>query len=63
MGKLLSIVTPLHVRTSRDYVGRMMDDKVQCILKAKEYEYDYWDGSPLRLWRLATAAGKSWQRR
>jgi len=22
----------------------MMDDKVHCMLKAKEYEFDYWDG-------------------
>lgn len=44
MGRLLNIVTPLHQMTSRDYVARMMDDKVTCMLKAKEYEYDYWDG-------------------
>ncbi len=44
MGKLLDIVTPLHKRTKRDYVHRMVDDKVQCMLKAKEYEFDYWDG-------------------
>jgi SAM-dependent methyltransferase len=36
--------TPLHRRTSRKYVDRMVDDKVQCMLKAKEYEFDYWDG-------------------
>ena len=44
MGRLLNIVTPLHLMTSRDYVARMMDDKVTCMLKAKEYEFDYWDG-------------------
>ena len=22
----------------------MVDDKVHCMLKAKEYEFDYWDG-------------------
>ncbi len=44
MGQLLNIVTPLHKRTKRDYLGRMMDDKVHCMLKAKEYEFDYWDG-------------------
>lgn len=44
MGRLLNIVTPLHKRTQRDYIGRMMDDKVHCMLKAKEYEADYWDG-------------------
>ncbi len=44
MGRLLNIVTPLHKATKRDYVTRMMDDKVNCMLKAKEYEGDYWDG-------------------
>lgn len=44
MGQLRNIVTPLHKSTSRDYIERMLADKVQCMLKAKEYEYDYWDG-------------------
>ena len=30
--------------TKRDYLARMTDDKVNCMLKAKEYEADYWDG-------------------
>ena len=44
MGQLLNIVTPLHKATKRDYLARMVDDKVTCMLKAKEYEQDYWDG-------------------
>ncbi len=44
MGRLLNIVTPLHKATKRDYLARMVDDKVHCMLKAKEYEGDYWDG-------------------
>ncbi len=44
MGRLLDIVTPLHQRAKRSYIDRMVDDKVQCMLKAKEYEFDYWDG-------------------
>src|SRR6201993_3922957 len=44
MGRLLNIVTPLHRMTKRDYVGRMQDEKVHCMMKAKEYEADYWDG-------------------
>jgi SAM-dependent methyltransferase len=44
LGRLLNIVTPLHQATKRDYLARMVDDKVTCMLKAKEYEYDYWDG-------------------
>lgn len=44
MGKLLNIVTPLHQMTKRDYLARMVDEKVLCMKKAKEYEADYWDG-------------------
>ena len=44
MGRLLNIVTPLHKMTKRNYIDRMVDDKVHCMMKAKEYEYDYWDG-------------------
>ena len=44
MGRLLNIVTPLHKATKRDCLARMVDDKVTCMLKAKEYEADYWDG-------------------
>ena len=44
MGELVRFVTPLHQATSRSYIDRMVDDKVHCMLKAKEYESDYWDG-------------------
>ena len=44
MGKLLDLVTHLHKKTQRSYIDRMVDDKVHCMLKAKEYEFDYWDG-------------------
>jgi SAM-dependent methyltransferase len=44
MGRLLNIVTPLHTMTKRDYLARMTDDKIHCMIKAKEYEFDYWDG-------------------
>ena len=43
MGKLVNHVTQLHQATSRSYIERMVDDKVQCMLKAKEYELDYLD--------------------
>ena len=45
MGNLVNYVTSLHQSTNRDYIKRMVDDKVNCMLKAKEYELDYWDGS------------------
>ncbi len=41
---LLNIITPLHKRTSRDYVGRMADEKVACSIVARKYGKDYWDG-------------------
>jgi len=44
MGKLRNFVTPLHTQTQRDYLARMMDDKVACMAKAKEYGKDFWDG-------------------
>ena len=44
MGRLLDIVTPLHQQTKRDYLSRMMDDKVECMKVAKQYGADYWDG-------------------
>lgn len=44
MGKLVSIVTPLHKKTKRDYLGRMNDDKIRCMKIAKKYGRDYWDG-------------------
>ena len=44
MGNLLNIVTSLHQSTKRNYLDRMNDDKIYCMLKAKEYEFDYWDG-------------------
>jgi len=44
MGRLLNFVTPLHQSTKRDYLARMVDEKVHCMHKAKEYELDYWDG-------------------
>ncbi|ACS78622.1 class I SAM-dependent methyltransferase [Maridesulfovibrio salexigens] len=44
MGKLLNLVTPLHTSSNREYLPRMVDSKVECMLKAKEYEFDYWDG-------------------
>lgn len=44
MGQLIEIVTPLHKATHRDCLARMVDNKVEAMIKAKEYEYDYWDG-------------------
>ncbi len=45
MGKLVNFVTSLHQATNRAYLDRMKDDKINCMLKAKEYKFDYWDGN------------------
>ena len=44
MGQLRRIFTELHTKTRREYLPRMVDDKVACMRKAKEYGFDYWDG-------------------
>lgn len=44
MGKLLNIVTPLHQKTKRDYIGRMQNEKVECMKVARKYDKDFWDG-------------------
>lgn len=44
MGRLLNIVTPLHKKTKRDYIGRMTDNKIECMKIAKKYAQEYWDG-------------------
>jgi SAM-dependent methyltransferase len=44
MGKLLEVVSPLHKATVRDCLSRMNDNKVEAMIKAKEYGIDYWDG-------------------
>ena len=44
MGQLRNFVTSLHQATRRDYLARMVDDKVHCMQKAKGYEETYWDG-------------------
>ena len=44
MGKLVEIFTPLHKQTTRNYLERMNNNKVECMEKAKKYGKDYWDG-------------------
>ena len=37
-------VSGLHNSTRRNYLSRMMDDKVFCMKEAKKYKKNYWDG-------------------
>jgi ubiquinone/menaquinone biosynthesis C-methylase UbiE len=44
MGRLLNIVTKLHKKTKRNYIERMINEKVECMKIARKYAFDYWDG-------------------
>jgi ubiquinone/menaquinone biosynthesis C-methylase UbiE len=44
MGKLVNITSALHESSNREYLPRMVDDKANCMIIAKQYEKDYWDG-------------------
>ncbi|MDC3204488.1 class I SAM-dependent methyltransferase [Pelagibacteraceae bacterium] len=44
MSNLKNFVTSLHQSSKRNYVERMVNNKVDCMIKAKEYNFDYWDG-------------------
>ena len=44
MKKLKNFVTSLHQKTERNYIQRMMDDKIECMKIAKKYGKEYWDG-------------------
>ncbi len=44
MGSLRNLITQLHKKTKRDYVGRMTDNKTECMKIAKKYGEEYWDG-------------------
>jgi SAM-dependent methyltransferase len=44
MGQLRDFVTQLHQSSKRDFLARMVDDKVHCMMVAKQYGLDYWDG-------------------
>lgn len=44
MKQLLNVITDLHKKTKRDYIGRMNDDKVHCMRIARKYGKDFWDG-------------------
>ena len=45
MGKLKNFVTRLHTSTKRNYISRMIDNKIYCMKISKKYGQDYWDGN------------------
>lgn len=44
MGRLMNVVTPLHKRSKREYLPRMVDNKLEAVAVAKKYGAEYWDG-------------------
>jgi sporadic carbohydrate cluster protein (TIGR04323 family) len=44
IGKLKNFVTFRHKQTRRNYLERMMNEKVYCMRVAKKYDRSYWDG-------------------
>ena len=45
MGRLQKIITSLHTSTDRNYISRMNDDKINCMIKANKFDHEYWDGN------------------
>ncbi len=43
--QLRNFFTPNHKKTKRNYIERMINQKVKCMKIAKKYGYDYWDGN------------------
>ena len=44
LGTLFKIITPLHQSTNRNYIKRMLNKKVECMIESKKYALNYWDG-------------------
>tara|TARA_Y100000590_G_scaffold453511_1_gene598682 strand:+ start:134 stop:796 length:663 start_codon:yes stop_codon:yes gene_type:complete len=42
--KKINIITNNHLKTKRNYIQRMVNNKVKCMSVAKKYGKDYWDG-------------------
>lgn len=44
LGEIKNYVTLNHKKTSRNYFERMNNNKIECMIIAKKFDYDYWDG-------------------
>jgi sporadic carbohydrate cluster protein (TIGR04323 family) len=44
IGNIKNYVTFNHNKTVRNYLERMNNDKIQCMIMSKKYDYNYWDG-------------------
>ena len=41
--KKKQFITNIHQSTKRNYLERMVNNKVACMLEAKKYQKNYWD--------------------
>lgn len=44
MNQERQIFNMLHNRTAREYLPRMLDDKVNCMVEARKFGVEFWDG-------------------
>ncbi len=44
MKTIRNFITQLHQSTKRNYIDRMVDNKIDCMLESKKYGKNYWDG-------------------
>ena len=42
--KEIRLITKLHKKTKRNYIQRMLNEKINCMKVSKKYGKDYWDG-------------------
>ena len=42
--KKFNLMTQNHLITKRNYISRMVNSKVDCMIEAKKYGKNYWDG-------------------
>ena len=43
--KIVNFITKNHLKTERNYIGRMKSNKVEAMKIARKYDFDYWDGN------------------
>ena len=44
MGKKVNFVTSLHKSSKRNFIQRMMNEKVECMIEARKFGKNFWDG-------------------
>jgi ubiquinone/menaquinone biosynthesis C-methylase UbiE len=42
--KIRKIITTNHLKTKREYLPRMNDNKIACMKIARKFDFNYWDG-------------------